>query len=149
MANTKKEQRKKIGRGNNPNSRANLKPSQPGMTNNPFGKPKGKKDRATVLKKWLDLIVTFKNEIPDDEEEQKKIFEALPESFQVTVEEAIGFALISEAKNGNIAAIKEINDSIYGKLTDKTEIEQNVKHSIDEETIKKINNIYDRFGSIK
>lgn len=117
--NEKKEKREKVkGRGNNPNSRKNLNPIAKGEIRNPFGKKKGTKDRKSVLDKWLPLTVTFKNETEDAE----KIFADLPQEFEVTVEDTIAFALIAEAKNGNVNAIREIFDAKYGKIVEKQEL---------------------------
>lgn len=133
MIRKNKETLKTVGRGNNPKSRANLKPCEKGERRNPFGKKAGTLDRATSLKKWLELKIKFKNQSLDEKGEIEKIFEALPAQLKITVEESIAFALIAEAKNGNIAAIREINDTLYGKLTEKSEIEANVNlKSVDE-----------------
>jgi hypothetical protein len=111
----------KYGRGQNPNSRKNLEKgmAKPGDVLNPFGKPPGTKDRSTGLKKWLALNIPFNNL---DEETEEKIFPELAEKLEITVEDAIDLALITEAKNGNINAIKEIKDSLYGKVGDTLDI---------------------------
>lgn len=125
MIRKNKEKSKSVGRGNNPKSRANLKPCEKGEVRNPFGKKAGTLDRATSLKKWLELKIKFKNQALDEKGEIEKIFESLPAKLRITVEESIAFALIAEAKNGNVAAIREINDSLYGKPKDSLDVTSN------------------------
>lgn len=72
------------------------------------GRKKGSKNRSTLLKKWLSVKLELTN--PVTREKQKG-----------TVEDEVILALITKARKGDVAAIKEIQDSMYGKLTDKTE----------------------------
>ena len=72
------------------------------------GRPKGSKNRSTILKKWIELTAKLKNPISGDEE-------------LGTVEDKVVLALISQALKGDISAIKEIHDTIYGKIADKIE----------------------------
>jgi len=81
-----------------------------GETANPNGRPKGSKNRSTILRKWLEAKEKIKNPITGAEE-------------QVTVEDAVILALIGKARKGDVAAIREILDSNYGKLTDSLSIE--------------------------
>jgi hypothetical protein len=81
-----------------------------GETANPYGRPKGSKNRSTILRKWLETKEKIKNPITGAEE-------------QVTVEDAVILALIGKARKGDVAAIREILDSNYGKLTDSFSIE--------------------------
>lgn len=70
------------------------------------GRKKGSKNRSTVLKKWLSV----KREI--DAKRNPK-----GEKVTGTVEDEIMLALIGKALKGDVAAIKEIQDSMYGKQT--------------------------------
>lgn len=88
---------------------ANLKPFQKGQSGNPEGRPEGTKNRATILRRLLETATDFTNPLT-----LKK--ETLP------LEEQIMIALIARAKRGDIAAIKEIQDTLYGKVVDKHEI---------------------------
>jgi hypothetical protein len=81
-----------------------------GETANPNGRPKGSKNRSTILRKWLETKEKIKNPITGAEE-------------QVTVEDAVILALIGKARKGDVAAIREILDTNYGKLTDSFSIE--------------------------
>lgn len=76
---------------------------QPGQSGNPSGREKGSKNRSTILKKWIESDCNI-----TDPSTGKEI--------AVTIEDKIALALIGKAINGDIAAIREVYDSIYGKL---------------------------------
>jgi len=76
-----------------------------GESGNPNGRPKGVKNRSTILKKWLEIKTTFKN--PETKQDEDG-----------TVEDKIALALITKAIKGDVSAIKEIQDSVYGKNPD-------------------------------
>lgn len=107
MPNAEKTHRK--GRGSNPNSKKNLKPFEPGQSGNPTGNPPGYKQRATILRKWADVNVDIVNPITKEKE-------------KATVEDEVILSLIRESRKGNVPAIKEFLDTLYGKITDKTEV---------------------------
>lgn len=124
MADSEKKQRKAktakgIGRGNNPNSRKNLKIYKKGESGNLQGKPQGAKHRATFLNKWLPVLVKFDNINPNTKE---KIFPEMPAEFQISLEDKVALGLITQAYKGNIAAIKELHDSLYGKQSETLEV---------------------------
>jgi|WetSurMetagenome_2_1015567.scaffolds.fasta_scaffold91366_2 hypothetical protein len=81
------------------------------------GKPKGTKNRATILKQFLGLKILVKN--PSTGEEEKRTFE-----------EIIELAILKKAGSGDINAYKEIKDTLYGKLTEKTEHSGGIKTDI-------------------
>jgi hypothetical protein len=87
----------------------NLIPFVPGQSGNLKGKPKGTKNRATLLKKWLGAKVTITD--PNDPDKQRK----------VTVEDEVVLSIIQAAKNGSVKAQQLILDSVYGKVTEKVE----------------------------
>jgi hypothetical protein len=89
----------------------NLIPPKPGEIRNPKGKPKGTKNRSTILKKWLKVRVIIKDKSNPSLKDVKG-----------TVEDQINLALINKAMKGDVQAIKEINDTIYGKISEKTEL---------------------------
>jgi len=86
----------------------NLIPYQPGQSGNPAGRPKGARSRSTVLAEYAGLKVK-KNGLSGEE-------------LEATAEEFAIMALIKKAWEGDVAAIKEIQDTLYGKITDKTEL---------------------------
>jgi len=86
----------------------NIIPPVKGERRNPNGRPVGSKNRKTLLKKWLELNANVLKPITNEETAG-------------TVEDAVYLALIKKALEGDVNAIKEISDTMYGKLTDKTE----------------------------
>jgi|GEM_PF-1166329 len=75
---------------------------QPGQSGNPSGRKAGSKNRATVLKKWLAVDCT--------------IIDVLGKEGYGTIEDKIAIALINRAIKGDVAAAKEVLDSVYGKV---------------------------------
>ena len=90
----------------------NIIPPKKGEIRNPKGKTKGTKNRSTILKKWIEVNVKIRDK-------------ANPFLKEVlgTVEDEITLALIKKALSGDVQAIKEINDTLYGKIPDKSAIE--------------------------
>jgi hypothetical protein len=80
-----------------------------GTTLNPNGRPKGSRNRSSIVKYWLETEKSIKNPITGKEE-------TLPIEDQITI------ALIGKALKGDVNAFRELMDSGYGKLTDKTEL---------------------------
>jgi|SRR5688572_30061552 len=76
------------------------------------GRPAGVPNRSTVLKKWLLAELDIVNPISKSKE-------------RGTVEDEVILALITKARQGDITAIKEVLDTLYGKLTDKVQIDVN------------------------
>jgi hypothetical protein len=93
-----------------PNAK-NLKPFRPGndTRRNVKGRPVGAKNRATVLAYWLETTINTENKLTGAIE-------------NITIEDAIALALIQKAITGDVAAIREIYDSVHGKVTEKQEI---------------------------
>jgi hypothetical protein len=93
----------------------NKKNWKKGQSGNPSGRPLGSKNRSTVLKELLGLKLRKADggfvAHPLD-----------PDKKQITAEEAVAAALIKKALKGDVAAIREIQDTIYGKIKDKMEI---------------------------
>jgi len=73
------------------------------------GRPKGSKNRSTILKKWIEVVAKVKH--PETHIEELG-----------TMEDKVALALLSKALKGDIAAIKEIYDTMYGKIVDKSEV---------------------------
>jgi hypothetical protein len=82
----------------------NLKPKPFTSENQPpnRGRKKGVPNRATVLKRWASVKLELTN--PVTKEKQKG-----------TVEDEVVLALISKARKGDVPAIREFLDSLYGK----------------------------------
>jgi hypothetical protein len=96
----------------------NIIPPKKGEVRNPKGKPKGTKNRSTILKKWMTVAAKIKH--PETEEMLNGI-----------VEDKVQLALIAKALSGDVQAIKEINDTLYGKIPDKSETEHSGTITID------------------
>lgn len=87
----------------------NLKPFKKGQSGNPSGRPKGKKNRSTIIKHWLEALDSGKNPLTG-------------ETMAMTVEDKMTLALINKAMKGDTSAYKALMDSAYGQP--KQEIEQ-------------------------
>jgi hypothetical protein len=107
MDNSEKTQRYK--RGENPNSRKNLKPFEKGKSGNPEGPVPGYKHRRTTLEKWAYIEYDIVNPITKDKEKG-------------TADDEVHLAWLRECRKGNMVAIKEYLDTLHGKLSDKTEV---------------------------
>ena len=83
----------------------NLKPPKKGEVRNPNGKPKGTRNRSTIVREWLSVEQTIKNPITGE-------MEKLDQADMITL------ALISKARKGDVAAFKELMDSGFGKVTE-------------------------------
>lgn len=90
----------------------NLKPCKPGETHNPNGRPKGKKNTKTILKKYLNATIKHKNPLTRQDEE-------------LTAEEHIILSAIAKAISGNDRAREDILNRLYGKPTE----HKKIKHS--------------------
>lgn len=94
-----------------------------GQSGNPSGRPKGSKNRSTLLRKWMETESTFKH----------------PETKRTvvgTVEDRMALGLITRAMKGDPAAFREAFDSVYGKVVDRRQDESVVKVMKTELTIR-------------
>ena len=87
---------KKKGVGRN----GNMIPPVKGEIRNPNGRPKGSRNRSTIVREML---------------------EALHASGRPNVD-AMTAAIVNKALNGDVMAWDKLMDSGYGKITDKTDI---------------------------
>jgi hypothetical protein len=88
---------------------ANLKPFPKGQSGNPAGRPEGTRNRSTVLKRLLETVCDFTNPLTLRKETAE-------------LEEQILIALIAKARRGDVTAVREILDTVYGKLSEKNEL---------------------------
>jgi hypothetical protein len=86
----------------------NLKPFEKGSVPNPNGRPKGSKNRSTIARKWLETIQSAKNPITGEDE-------------KLSQEDLMTLALLKKARNGDVAAYKQLMDSGYGMPTQQIE----------------------------
>src|SRR5689334_9559598 len=92
---------------------ANLKPFKKGQSGNPNGRPEGARNRSTVLRALLETVCDFTNPITLRKE-------------SADLETQIMIALAARARRGDVTAIKEIQDTVYGKVSDKSELSGSV-----------------------
>lgn len=78
----------------------NLIPAKKGEVRNPKGKPKGTRNRSTIV---------------------REIIEAILDGDQ-TVADSMTKAVVAKAMNGDVQAWDKLMDSAYGKVVDKSEI---------------------------
>lgn len=87
----------------------NLIPAKKGEVRNPKGKPKGTRDRRTIARHWLEAMQSGKNPISGQTEELSQA-------------DWVFLALLAKARKGDVPAIKELMDSGYGKIADKSDV---------------------------
>ena len=110
----------------------NLKPFKKGQSGNPNGRPKGSRNRRTIVRKWLEAKEEIKNPITGETE--------LVEQSDIMV-----LGLIKKARKGDVSAFKELMDSGYGKLMESyTNINYEAMSDEDlEERLKNIDNDFE------
>jgi capsid portal protein len=81
---------------------------QKGESGNPAGKPKGTRNRSTIVREWLEVQQSVKNPITGETQllEQQDI---------------MTLALIKKAREGDVNAYRELMDSAHGKQTNQIE----------------------------
>lgn len=81
----------------------NIKPHEysSGQSGNPAGRPKGSRNRATVMRELLELHESMKNPITGANE-------------NLSQEYIISLAQIAKARKGDTHAYKAVMDSAYG-----------------------------------
>lgn len=92
----------------------NLTPFKKGQSGNPKGRPKGSKNRSTIIKKWLEVEEKAINPITGEEE-------------LLSQEDIISLQAIGKARKGDISAYRAVKDCAYGapvQQIDQTIMEQ-------------------------
>ena len=86
----------------------NLHPQKAGEpSHNPNGRPKGSRNRSTVLREFMEATLKTKNPITGKDE-------------YLTVEQRMALSMIAQVLNkGNVQAWNSIKDDVYGKLKDR------------------------------
>lgn len=74
-----------------------------GESGNPAGRPKGSRNRSTIVKEWLEVKEKVKNPITGQTEELEQ-------------QDIMTLALINKARKGDVYAYKELMDSAYDKV---------------------------------
>lgn len=86
-------------------SKEDLIPYKKGQSGNPAGRPKGSKNRSTIIKEILSLMVQVKDHNGDDVWQSNEY-----RMVQAMVNKAI--------EKGDVAAFNALYDNLYGKLKD-------------------------------
>jgi hypothetical protein len=87
----------------------NNKPFKKGQSGNPNGRPKGRRNRATLVREWLEVAQNVKNPLTGEME-------------QLEQQDLIVLALIKKARSGDVQAARELMDSAHGKVVQITDI---------------------------
>jgi len=85
-----------------------------GESGNPNGRPKGRKNRSTIARQWLEVNQSLKNPLTGEQETMSQ-------------EDLMTLALIKKARDGDVTAYKALMDSGYGapvQQIEQTNIEQ-------------------------
>ena len=94
----------------------NLVPFPKGVSGNPNGRPKGTKNRSTLVRELLEMVSTFDNPLTEQSEKLSYV-------------EQIIISQIAEARKGNVQAFRELMDSAYGKMKDVHQFEETEKET--------------------
>ena len=94
----------------------NLVSFKKGQSGNPNGRPKGTKNRSTLVRELLEMESTFNNPLTEQSE-------------KLSYAEQIIIAQIAEARKGNVQAFRELMDSAYGKMKDVHQFEETEKET--------------------
>ena len=82
---------------------------QKGKSGNPNGRPKGRRNRATVVRQWLEVAQQSKNPITGETE-------------MLEQQDIIVLAQIKAAREGSTQAFNALMDSAEGKVAQRVEV---------------------------
>jgi len=89
----------------------NLKNWEKGVSGNPKGRPKGSKNRSSIVKNWMEAEQKLKNPISGELE-------------MLSQEDAGTLALIHKMRQGDVSAYRALMDSLYGAVRQTMELSQ-------------------------
>ena len=107
-------------------SKEDLIPYKKGQSRNPNGRPKGSKNRSTIVKEILNLMVQVKDDDGNDKWQSNEYL-----IVQAMVNKAI--------EKGDVAAFNALYDNLYGKLKDT--VDMNTTETINHDFKKLISGI--------
>ena len=85
---------------------ANLKPQKAGEpSHNPLGRPKGLRNRSTIVREWLEATYKKVNPITGQNE-------------TLQIQDHLVISLIGKALKGDVQAFRELFDSGHGKVSE-------------------------------
>ncbi len=88
-------------------------PARKGEIRNPGGKPKGTKNRSTIVRQWLDTELMTENLLTGKQQ-------------VLSVTEIVVMMQAKAALEGNLKACEWLFDSAFGKMTEKSEVEVDI-----------------------
>ena len=100
-----KKSKKSANNQPKPNPVPNNKPCPKGVSGNPNGKPKGLRNRSTIVREWLEA-------------NYKKVNPITGQTETLQIQDHIVISLIGKALKGDVPAFKELMDSGHGKIID-------------------------------
>jgi len=77
-----------------------------GESGNPAGRPKGTRNRSTIVREWMEAIERAKNPITGETEELSQA-------------DIATLAVLKKARSGDVNAYRELMDSAFGKVPDR------------------------------
>lgn len=80
-----------------------------GESGNPNGRPKGSRNRSTIVREWLECSENVVNPITGKKEKLQQ-------------SDIITLALIKKARKGDVQAFKELMDSGFGRIIKEMDI---------------------------
>ena len=83
----------------------NNKPFPKGVSGNPNGRPKGLRNRSTIVREWLEA-------------NYKKVNPITGQTETLQIQDHLVISLIGKALKGDVPAFKELMDSGHGKIID-------------------------------
>jgi hypothetical protein len=96
----------------------NLEPFKKGQSGNPNGRPKGSRNRSTIIREWLEVSQKIKNPITGETEELEQ-------------QDIMTLALIKKAREGDVSAFRELMDGAHGKVIQQIQQETTINEKID------------------
>jgi hypothetical protein len=117
LDNDNTEEKPRIGK--NGNRLKVVKKGDP--TPNPNGRPKGSRNRSTIVREWLEANLTRSNPLSGKREAMQ-------------VQDHMVLSIIQKALEQDVGAFKELMDSAYGKIADKVESKNKTDLNLDMST---------------
>lgn len=101
------EKKSKKSANNQPkiNPVPNNKPFPKGVSGNPLGRPKGLRNRSTIVREWLEA-------------NYKKVNPITGQNETLQIQDHLVISLIGKALKGDVQAFRELFDSGHGKVSE-------------------------------
>ena len=100
-----KKPKETVNKQSKSNPIPNSKPFPPGVSGNPNGRPKGTRNRSTIVREWLEASY-------------KKINPITGQNETLQIQDHLVISLIGKALKGDVQAFRELFDSGHGKVSE-------------------------------